>query len=547
MPIMRSSTVFCFCLLGAGWASAADADGPVAHWKLAGDARDAGGRSDARNEGVGFTARGPVGDVAAAVFDGRTSHLDVKPDSQLNPGSGDFTIALWVHTDESPDAGGDLVSLYDPARRAGFNLSMRTSPGTTGPANVRQLQFGIDAGSEPRWTDEGRPGTAVLAFALTVHDGQLYAGTAENAPGGIGHVYRYARTGEWTDLGAPDRCNTVTSLTAYQGRLYAATGKYRFAGSALPESDNPNLGGGVFRHDGGSRWTEVGRLPGVEAVAGMAVFRGRLYASSLYKPAGFFRYESDGKWTALPTPDGKRVESLAVHHDALWAGSYDDGRVYRYDGDRWEDLGRVGDNTQTYAFAIHQGRLCVGTWPSGKVFRRADDGWDDLGRLGDEREVMGMLVHNGDFYGGSLPLGAVFRYDGGQSWTRTAQLDTTPDVTYRRAWTMSTFDGRLFCATLPSGHVHSLEAGPCATLDRELPPGWQHVAAVKQGGALRLYLNGKRVAESRRFDPARFDLTNQSPLQIGAGGGAFFRGSLADVRLYRRALGVAELEGLARR
>ncbi|MEO6812075.1 MAG: LamG domain-containing protein, partial [Isosphaeraceae bacterium] len=71
--------------------------------------------------------------------------------------------------------------------------------------------------------------------------------------------------------------------------------------------------------------------------------------------------------------------------------------------------------------------------------------------------------------------------------------------------------------------------------------------AVKHGGVLQLYVNGTRVAESRRFDPARFDLVNEAPLRIGAGGGDFFHGSLADVRLYHRALDEAEINALARR
>ena len=83
---------------------------------------------------------------------------------------------------------------------------------------------------------------------------------------------------------------------------------------------------------------------------------------------------------------------------------------------------------------------------------------------------------------------------------------------YRRAWTMAQYQGRLFCSTLPSGRVHSLEAGPCVTHDRELAPGWQHVAAVKHGGVLRLYVDGKPVAESAEFDPAKFDLTTDEPL-----------------------------------
>jgi hypothetical protein len=81
------------------------------------------------------------------------------------------------------------------------------------------------------------------------------------------------------------------------------------------------------------------------------------------------------------------------------------------------------------------------------------------------------------------------------------------------------------------------------THDRELPPGWHHVAAVKHGGVLKLYLDGKLVAESAAFDPAKFDLTTDAPLLVGAGAGDYFGGAMADVRLYTRALGAEELGG----
>jgi hypothetical protein len=526
---------------------AADDRGPIAHWTLAGDAKDASAyRLDATNHGVRFTAKGPDGKSPAAVFDGVGSRLEVKPAPALRLGTGDFTIALWVHTPESLDDDlGDLVTLYDAKKRIGFNLSLRTNTGvTSSQPNTRQLQFGIDAGSEPKWTDEGRPGNATLAFALAVHDGHLYAGTASNAKDELGRVYRYDGSGKWTDCGAPDRSNAISAMAVHQGKLYAASSKYRFAGSALPESENANRGGGIYRHEGEKRWTEVGRLPDTEAVGGLVVYKDRLYASSLYKPAGFFRYEPDGQWTALAVPDGKRVESLGVFNGFLWATSYDGGRVYRYDGKEWKDFGQLGENTQTYSFAVHRGQLCVGTWPSGKVFRLDGERWEDLGRLGNELEVMGMLVHNGQLYAGTLPLAEVYRYDGGQTWTKTAQLDRTLDVKYRRAWTMAQCRGKLFCSTLPSGRVHSLEAGPCVTYDRELAPGWRHIAAVKHGGVLRLYVDGKAVAESSKFDPARFDLTTGEPLVIGAGAGDSFAGTLADVRLYSRALSAEEIAGL---
>src|SRR6185436_2556862 len=109
--------------------------------------------------------------------------------------------------------------------------------------NQRQLQFGIDAGSEPVWTDEGRPGNAVIAFALAVNNGTLYAGTAASGPTDVGSVYRYDGPGQWKRLSNPDSSNAVTSLAVYGGQLFAGSAKYRFAGSALEESPNTNFGG----------------------------------------------------------------------------------------------------------------------------------------------------------------------------------------------------------------------------------------------------------------------------------------------------------------
>ena len=195
------------------------------------------------------------------------------------------------------------------------------------------------------------------------------------------------------------------------------------------------------------------------------------------------------------------------------------------------------DTTQVYSFAVYQGRLHVCTWPNGSVFvydPPSKNVWTNVGRLGEEKEVMGVAVYNGKLYAGTLPLGAVFRYDGPNRWTLTGQLDTTPDVTYRRVWSMAVYQGRLFAGTLPSGHVFSLEAGKCATYDRELAPGWRHVAAVKAGGPLKLYVDGQCVATSSQFDPAEYDLSNPSPLRIGFGQHDYFNGRMRDLRLYRR-------------
>lgn len=530
-----------------GSLAVADDSTLLGHWKLAGDAKDSSGQGHhGVAEGVEFSA---VGSRPAAKFDGRKASIRIPAASALNLGTGDFSLAVWAHT-EGPldDVLGDLVSKYDPAARRGLNWCIKNGAGATNSqSNYRNLQFGIDAGTAPKWIDNGRPGNAVYVMAMAVHDGHLFVGTCEAGAGEAGHVYRYDGGSRWVDCGSPDASNAVTSLATYQGKLYAGTGRYRLAGSALSESSNANLGGKVVRYDGGTSWTDCGQLPMTEAVGGLVVFKGELYASSLYKPAGFFRYQGGRKWLTCPLPrEGERVVALGVYNGAIYAGSYDVNAVFRFDGERWESLGKLETSGQTYSFEVHDGELYVGTWPSGQVFRY-DDGktWVSAGRLGDEKEVMGMAVHNGKLYGGTLPLAEVHRYDGGVKWTNTGQLDRTPDVRYRRAWSMAVCQGRLFCGTLPSGTVHSLQVGESVSHDHELAPGWRHLAAIRQSGRLKLYVDGKLVAESKASDSGPLDLSNDQPFRVGFGTHDYFKGSLSDLRLYGRALDPTEVVKLA--
>lgn len=467
---------------------------------------------------------------------------------------GDFTLALWLKADAGP--GGDLVTRYDPAKRRGFHLTLKSNPGvTSNQPNWRHLQFGIDDHRDTEWTACGRPGQALFAFALAVHDGALYAGTCEPGRGERGRIYRYDGSDRWIDCGAPDGSNSVTALAVFDGALYAGTGKYRVAGSSLPESENQIPGGKVFRYGGGDQWTDCGQLPGTEAVGGLVVHEGKLHASSLYKPAGFFRYEGGTQWTSLPVPRGpdnttnevvpKRVVPLTVHDTSIYAGSYDAGHIYRFDGAGWTNCGRLGENTQTYSFASLGGALTVGTWPSGRVYRfDGIERWTDLGRLGEELEVMGMLVHNGRFLAGTLPLAEVYEYEGGTTWKRLARLDPTPDVKYRRAWTMAEYDGLVFVSTLPSGVIHSFAAGTQVQWGHSLSENWHHVAAVKTSGSIALYLDGKEVAR-RETDLADYDLANEAPLRLGDGRNGTLKGRMREVRVYREALTKEAIANLA--
>src|SRR5690606_1111890 len=107
------------------------------------------------------------------------------------------------------------------------------------------------------------------------------------------------------------------------------------------------------------------------------------------------------------------------------------------------------------------------------------------------------------------------------------QIDVTPDVRYRRVWTMSTYQGKLFATTLPSGKIWSMSAGTLVTHDHELGAGWHDIVAERKAGKLRLLVDGKQVAETDakalNLDPAGLEL------KIGSGPSGVFKGRLKNV------------------
>ncbi len=528
-------------------------EGLVAHWLLATDGSDSSGNGHhAVNHGARFDGSG------SALFDGIDNWLEVEARGELQLGKSDFTLAAWIHTEkELDDVLGDVLSWYDPATANGFTLGLMNYAGvTSAQSNWRNVFFGIDAGQlSPAWIDCGRPGNNHHVKSLVVFDGDLYASTWEPEAGDAGHVYRYAGENRWIDCGAPSPANSVTGLAVYQGRLYAGSELYSGAGSSLAVSPNENHGGHVYRYEGRGRWTNCGKVSDVRSISGLAVYRGELYAGTgttgawrdTPRTRGMYRYDGKGNWISCGCPD-LRVVHLGVHNGSLLGMSYDAGGFFRYDGDTdWTRLGPLPDTTQAYSMAVYEGSVHVGTWPTGSVFRfDGPQQWSHQGRLGEEKEVMGMAVYNGKLYAGTLPMADVYRYEGDGRWVSTGQLDHTPDVRYRRAWSMAVFQGKLFCGVLPSGHVHSLEAGKSVTYDRELPAGWHHLAAVRAGDRLELYLDGAKVASSSELDPGLFHLAGERPLKIGLGQHDYFNGRMRDVRIYNRALAPREIRQLRR-
>ena len=131
----------------------------------------------------------------------------------------------------------------------------------------------------------------------------------------------------------------------------------------------------------------------------------------------------------------------------------------------------------------------------------------------------------------------------GNEWTRVTSMTICEGKLYAGigSCTSSVLDAP--CDV--RGKVFRIEAGKCASHDDDLGPGWKHIAAVRDGAILKIYVDGKLVAKSSSFDPAEYDVSTDKPLRIGFGQTDYFAGKMSEVRAYNRALSNADIQSLS--
>jgi hypothetical protein len=535
----------------------------IAHWPFT-DSTDSTGSTllPATNHNIQIAPSLFDAAKQVAYFNGLDSFLEVANNPALNLGTDDFSISVQIETEEKTDIVGDIISRFDSNERRGWSLNVVTNSGvtSTSQSNYRHLHFGIDSATPPgKMQDCGRPGNAAFIYSLATINGDLYAGTFEREAEQTGHLWRYKGDGQWHHCGAtPDGSSAIPTMTVFDGELYCGTGRYNPVGSRLGPIQNNTPGGHVYRVDEEGNWHDCGVPGGEDAtpestptegydtgkadeVLGLTVFQGKLYCTSFHR-RGAFVYEGGKNWKYIG-PD-ERLMSFTIHREHLYC-LVNGGPVYRYEGgEEWTFCGRPGGSDQIYSGANYRGELLVGTWPTCDVMRY-DGGqeWTSFGRVGYEMEVMGMLLYNAKIYFGTLPMANVWRLDD-NDYQYIGNVDNSPEVYLRRAWSMAVHQGKLFVGTLPSGHVLSFEAGRMATHDHVLPAGRHHVAAVREKNVLKIYLDGKQVAQSSTFDAADFNLDSGENLKIGFGPHQFFKGTMSDLRLYRGALTAEEIQHL---
>ena len=559
--------------LFAGIATAAE-NRLVGHWKLQGDCRDYSGNE---NHGVNHGV-----DLKRGAFDGVSSFIEVPAQDSLKLGTSDFALCAWIHTEkELDDIVGDVVELYDPARRRGLTLSINSSAGGYQCQGTdRHVHFGIDNGRTSKFEDCGRPNPTsnYVSNSLTVYKGKLYAATtdAQNEENWC-HVYRYDGGQKWTDCGrvGDGRTTGVVPLIVHDGDLYAATSTYDWT-RVREGSYDP---GRVYRYAGGTQWEDCGQPSDNRTLNSMASYQGRLYVGGGPNTVGVFVRSEDNQWKPSKLfpkegPEHCFPHPMCRHNGKLYTAF---PGVHAFDGRQWTYVGdplysQQNAMLQTHSMTIYHGELHVGTWPEAKVVAlRGNDGWQDLGRVGkDGTEVNALAVYNGKLYGGSIPRAEVCRFDDASGWTSLKQFYSPegwrPGVPgkasreevkeWSRVTSLTVYDGKLFASTgsctsalqdAPAdvrGKVFSMEAGRVASYDDDLGPGWKHLAAIRQGDRLKLYVDGKLAVESSALDPADYDLSTDQPLRIGFGQTEYFSGRMADMRLYRGALNDEQIQEL---
>lgn len=491
-----------------------------------------------------------------------------------------FTVSLWMEVarDLGGTAGG-LASQFDPATRTGFNLSAITSAGGySGPSDELRLSFGIDAGSEPRWHDFGRPSPTsnYVSNSLTVFQGRMHAATSDAiAQSDRGHVYRHLGDREWEDLGkvGTDGSHGVGPMVVHADELYAATWNYDWT-RVHDQNLEPCH---VYRYVRPGGWEDCGTPGDSRRLFSLASWRGELLVAG--DDRTIHAYRGGQTWERVAAFD-TFAHPMGVHDGNLILGMLQPASVRMLSGTAWEDLGNpLGDParcSEVHSFVTYRRRLLAGTWPLGRVARWDPDRatWTQTGRLGDSTEVMGLNVYNGKLYAATIPRAEVFRYERDGSWTSlrrlfdppgwrpvlVANMRRPPDGDRRmREWTRVTsltqHAGRLYASVgsctsaaidAPAdirGSVHALEVGVVATSPTSLSPGWHHVAARSSGHVVSIHVDGREVATTRGVLPG--PATTAAPLHIGEDETGPYRGELAGFRMDPRPLDDDEIAALA--
>lgn len=453
-----------------------------------------------------------------------------------------FSISGWIDVTAHGENGDpDLLRIFDDATRRGVTVTrVSGGGGYSAQGNSAHLSFGIEDGTAPTWEHCGtpNPNSRYVSNSLTVFNGAIHAATNDASdPSERAQVHRYLGGQKWMNLGRPAGVDAhgIGPMVVHENSLYVAPWTYDWtAVGQLPLSDVH-----VYRLTENDEWEDCGQPGAARRIYGLASFQGALYASA--DDDKVHKYHGDGTWSVvheMPT----YAHPMHVYDGRLWVGTVDPGQLWSTDGTTWRDEGNPHnapeDASQLHSFARFEGDLLVGSWPNGCIDRRDRNTgeWLCLGGPEGATEINALQAYNGALYAGALPYAEVARFEGPTNWktirrfnapngwsavdigasgwrSRQEMESSEPSSSddfmrdWGRATSMVEHDGRLFVSTgnctsafsnaahqSALGAVYALSSGTVVTSPAALTPGRHHVAAVRDTGTLRLFLDGVCVA-----------------------------------------------------
>lgn len=535
--------------------------GLKAHWPFQESTLEKIGNLHGKAHNINYV-KGPTKKITSAVdFDGSTSYISVENHKTFQFGMENFTWSFWLQSQEEfSSIGGDIISKFDPTTRTGFQIYHgSSSPSYCGMSDDQHLHFAVDDGYSQPWESCGAPDkNNPLISVLVAHKESLYAGVADSSQAEkAARIYQWKGGENWQDcgsLGSDGENISVMSMISHQGRLYGGTGCWDWE-RVYKMEDVPTPH--VFIYEGGTTWRDLGQLGRGCRVLSLGSYKGKLYAGLDAQGGGEVLCYSDEKWTSCGAPDGRNVGGMLAYQGNFFVVTH--GHVYKYLGDqRWENIAAKPHKiNQIHCIQVFRGKIYIGTWPQGYVLRyEGGKEWSICGRLGlaegmpECNEVMDLTVYNGKLYAANIPKAQVYRHEKDLEWTLLGSLadhkkyNVDNYETWRRVTSLSYFNGDLFASTGtcrglynkgldPSlGKVYRMSTGCVCSYEKPLSQGWNHVIAVRHAERLELYLNGELVS-SKTCDK-NFDLSHPGSLLFGFGEQNYFKGSLADVRLYHK-------------
>jgi hypothetical protein len=488
----------------------------VSYWPFDAGALDVVGTNNGVNHGA-VSVAGKAGNAFS--FDGVDDYVSVADANSLDFGSGSFSVSAWVYTDAAlSDVVGDVVSKFDPVAKKGFNFNVLSNTG--GPqSNYRNTQFGINDNKQDTAWAEKAPSVGQI-LPLAVFNGKLYGGAGET-----GKLYEWNGVDAWVEkapkLALGDETE-VSSLAVFNGKLYGTT-----AG-----------GGKLVEWNGVNAWAQKAPMLGTETtLPSLAVFNGKLYGGTGTN-GRLFEWNGVDAWAQKAPMLGSEthISSLAVFNGKLYGGTYPGGKLYEWTGSAWvERAPQLNGQVDIRSLAVFNGKLYGSAWGGGRLFEwNGVDAWvEKAPKLGSEIIILSLAVFNGKLYGSTGTSGGkLYEWNDNNAWVEKAPLMGSETYVY----SLAVFNGKLYASALLGGNLFEWKSGVAVSQNSELGSGWRHLAAVRDGGVLRLYVDGVLVGTSSAFVAGDYDLSNAQALLIGFGAQDYFNGRIDDLAVFNTAL-----------